>query len=168
MARPRKAGRSGSLRSIADILTGAYPGRTDDLTLVRTFAWWERAVSRRIAEVARPIKLSHGTLVIHVRSSVWAQELSFHEEELLRSVRMVVPKVQRLRIKVGPMPPPGQAPDPAPEKVTPLPLTELPGDVARALARIGDDRVREVVGQAACAQLALAREKEREEREKKR
>lgn len=158
MAKPGRGRRSGSLRSIADILVGAYPGRTDDLTLIRTFSWWERAVSRRIAEVARPVRLSHGTLYVHVRSSVWAQELTFHEEELLASVRRVVPSVRRMRIKVGPMPPPGQAPDPPPPETEPLSVGELPGDVARALARVSDDRVREAVTKAACMQLGKARE----------
>ncbi len=157
----RSKRRNGSLRSIADILVGAYPGRTEDLTLVRTFAWWDRAVTRRIAEVARPVRLSHGTLVVHVRSSVWAQELTFHEEDLLRSVRAVVPAVRRLRIKVGPMPPPGQAPDPPPEIIEPLPVTELPGDLARALAKIGDDRLREVVGRAACTTLGAEKKRAR-------
>ncbi|MCA9607699.1 MAG: DUF721 domain-containing protein [Myxococcales bacterium] len=157
MARRYKAGRSGSLRSISDILVGAYPGRTDDLTLIRTFSWWERAVSRRIAEVARPVRLSHGTLYVHVRSSVWAQELTFHEEELLASVRRVVPSVRRIRIKVGPMPPPGQAPDPPPPETEPLAFAELPGDVARALARVSDDEVREALTRAACMQLGSLR-----------
>ena len=148
----KRAARKGSLRSVADILAGTYPGRTEDLTLIRTFAWWERAVSRRIAEAARPVKLSHGTLYVHTRSSAWAQELTFHEEELL---------VQRIRIKMGPMPPPGQAPDPVPPKTVPLPMTELPGEIARALAQIGDDRVREVVGRAACTTLGAAKEPKR-------
>ncbi|MBX3274068.1 MAG: DUF721 domain-containing protein [Sandaracinaceae bacterium] len=146
---------------MADILAGTYPGRTEDLTLIRTFAWWERAVSRRIAEAARPVKLSHGTLYVHTRSSAWAQELTFHEEELLASVRRVAPAVQRIRIKMGPMPPPGQAPDPVPPKTVPLPMTELPGEIARALAKIGDDRVREVVGRAACTTLGAAKEPKR-------
>ena len=108
MARRRGKARNGSLRSLADILDGAYPGRVQDRPLIRTFSWWERAVTRRIAEVARPVKLSHGTLIVHTKSSSWAQELSFHEEDLLASIRKVVPMVRRLRIKTGPMPPPGQ------------------------------------------------------------
>lgn len=155
-----KAGRKGSLLPLSTILTGAYPGRTEDLTLIRTFSWWERAVSRRIAEVARPVRLSHGTLTVHTRSSVWAQELSFHEEDLLASVRAVVPQVQRIRIKVGEMPPPGQAPDPPPPKVEPLKLTELPADIARALARIGDDDLRATLGRAACTSLGTVKEPE--------
>jgi len=149
----KKKWRNGSLRSLADILDGAYPGRKEDKGLIRTFSWWEKAVSRRIAEVARPIKLAHGTLLIHTQSSSWAQELSFHEEDLLASVRQVSPKVKRIRIRVGPMPPPGQAPEPPPPKIRPLAMHELPGDVARALAHLADDEVRDAVRLAACTSL---------------
>jgi len=145
---------------MADILDGAYPGRREDRGLIRTFSWWERAVSRRIAEVARPVKLSHGTLVIHTRSSAWAQELSFHEEDLLNSIREVVPLVKRVRIRVGPMPRPGQAPDPPPPKVRPLPATDLPGNIARALAHVSDDEVRDVLSKAACTSLGTVEEAE--------
>ncbi len=156
MARPKRKRkwRNGSLRSLAVILDGDYPGRKEDRTLIRTFSWWERAVSRRIAEVAQPVKLLHGTLLIHTRSSAWAQELSFHEEDLLASVREVTPKVKRIRIRVGPMPPRRRAPDPRPPKIEPLPARELPGDVARALAHLGDDGLRDAVRLAACTSLA--------------
>jgi len=153
VARRRGKYRKGSLRSISAILDAAYPGRRADRPLIRTFSWWERAVSRRIAEVARPVKLVHGTLIIHCKSSAWAQELSFQQEDLLASIRQLVPKVKRVRVKVGPMPKPGQAPDPEPSRTRPLSMTELPGDVARELARIGDDEVRDALSRAACMSL---------------
>lgn len=145
---------------MAEILDRAYPGRPADRVMIRTFSWWDRAVSPRIVEVARPVKLSHGTLIIHTRSSAWAQELTFHEEDLLRSVREQVPAVKRLRIRVGPMPPAAQRPDPKPPKVTPLPVSELPGDIARALAHLGDDDLRAAVRRAVCTSLGKIEEPE--------
>ena len=153
MAKRKGKRREGSLASLAQILDGAYPGRKEDKSLIRTFSWWERAVSQRVVEVASPVKLLRGTLIIHTRSSSWAQELTFHQEDLLRSVREHVPAVQRLRIKVGPMPPAAQQPDPPPPKVIPLPVSALPGDVARALAHLRDDEVRAAVSRAACASM---------------
>jgi len=153
VARRFRRHRKGSLRSIADILDAAYPGRRTDRPLIRTFSWWERAVSRRIAEVARPVRLKHGTLIVHCKSSAWAQELSFQQEDLLASIRELVPQVKRVRVKVGPMPKPGQAPDPEPPRTRPLSTLELPGDVARELARIGDDDVRDALSRAACMSL---------------
>lgn len=141
------------MRSISDILDGAYPGRAADRQLIRTFSWWDKAVSERIADAARPVKLSHGTLIVHTRSSAWAQELSFHEADLLRSVQEQVPKVQRIRIRVGRMPPAPPKKDPPPPKVIPLPVGSLRGDIARALAHLGDDELRDVLSRAARTSL---------------
>lgn len=139
---------------ISAVLDGAYPGRSSDRPLVRTFSWWDRTVPPRIADRARPITLKHGTLVIHTGSSAWAQELSFHERDLLASVQRSVPDVKRLRIRVGPMPPPPAPPDPPPPKVEPIPLSALPAEIARGLARIRDDGLREALALAARTSLA--------------
>lgn len=140
--------------SIAQLLDGRYVGRAADRPLVRTFSWWDRTVPRRIAERARPVRLHEGTLVVHTASSAWAQELSFHERDLLASVQKEVPSVRRLRISVGPMPPPPPPPLPIPPKTIPLRVTQLPSDVARELARIGDDELRDALTRAACTSLA--------------
>lgn len=146
--------RSGSLASLAQILDGAYPGRREDKPLLRTFSWWDHTVSERIARNARPVKLANGTLVIHTSTASWAQELSFFEADLLASVRKKVPAVRRLRIYMGPMPPAPTRPDPPAVKVLPIEIGELPGDIARALARVGDDSLREALTRAVCTCLA--------------
>jgi hypothetical protein len=154
MARRRAKRRNGGLFALGDILEGAYPGRAEDRPLLVTFAWWDRVVPPRIARNARPVDLRSGTLIVHTRSSTWAQELSFHEADLLKSIRARIKTVHRLRIRVGPMPPPPPEPKPPAPKIPPLPVTELPGDVARSLARVGDDRLRDALTKAACAVLA--------------
>lgn len=166
----RRSGRrrKGELRSIADILDGAYPGRAEDRPLVSTFGWWDRTVPPRIAMQARPVDLRRGTLVIHTRTTAWAQELSFHETDLLSSIRARVPSVRRLRIRVGEMPPPPKPPEPPAPKVTPLHVGELPADVARALAHVPDDRLRDALTRAACTSLAPTPEPEPEPRPAKR
>jgi hypothetical protein len=152
MARQKR--RRGALLSIAQLLDRAYPGQKTDRVLIRTFSWWDRTVPERISRAARPVKLRDGTLLIHTRSAGWAQELSFFEEDLLRSVQAQVPDVKRLRIRVGPMPPPPKPQDAPPQKTVPIPVTELPPRIARELARIGDDGLREAVTRAACTSLA--------------
>ena len=52
------------------------------------------------------MSLKRGMLVVHTRTAAWAQELSFHEADLLASIQKRIPLVKRLRIRVGPMPPP--------------------------------------------------------------
>ena len=51
-------------------------------------------------------------------------------------------------------------PDPPPPKVIPLPVSALPGDVARALAHLGDDDVRTAVSKAACTSMGKIEETE--------
>lgn len=154
MARRRRWRPKSHPLTLASVLDGAYPGKNGDRPLLRTFSWWDATVPQRIAQRARPVKLSHGTLVIHTVSSAWAQELTFHMHDLLKSVQKRVPKVARLRIRVGPMPPPPPPPEPMPPKTIPLPVEELPGEVARGLAQIGDDRLRSTLTKAACTSLA--------------
>lgn len=153
MAR-EKARRGGDPQSIGDILDGAYPGRAADRPLLQTFGWWDRAVPPRIAQHARPVELRRGTLVVHTKTAAWAQELSFHESELLRAIRARVPAVRRIRIRVGAMPPPPKPPDPPSPKIAPIPVGQLPGEVARALALVDDDRLRDVLTRAVCTSLA--------------
>ncbi len=110
----------------------------------------------RIAQHARPVDLKRGTLTIHTRTAAWAQELSFHEADLLAAIRARIGAVTRLRIRVGPMPPPPKPPKPPPPKVEPLRVGQLPSDVARALAHVDDDALRDALTKAACTSLAPA------------
>jgi hypothetical protein len=158
MARRQRRG-GGGPRALGDILDGTYPGTAEDRPLLQTFGWWDRTVPPRIAKHARPVALRHGTLVIHTQTSAWAQELSFHEADLLKSIRGRVGAVKRLRIRVGAMPRPPEQKTPRKPKVTPLALSELPSDVARALARVGDDDVRDILARAVCMSLAPAPKK---------
>ena len=141
-------------RTIGDILDGAYPGRTEDRPLLQTFGWWDRTVPARIAKNARPVALRRGTLVVHTRTTAWAQELSFHEADLLASVSARVPAIKRVRVQVGPMPPPPAPPKPPAPKVTPMEVARIPGEIARELARVGDDALRETLTRAVCTSLA--------------
>jgi hypothetical protein len=152
--RKTKKKRGGPLRMLGDILEGAYPGRPDDKPLVRTFSWWDRTVPARIAKNARPFELRRGVLVIHTKGSAWAQELSFHEEDLLGRIQKRVPAVKRLHVRVGPLPPGPKEHAPRPPKIPPLRVSQLPSDVARALAHVGDDALRTALTRAVCAALA--------------
>ncbi len=108
----------------------------------------------RIAQHARPVDLRRGTLIVHTKTTAWAQELSFHEPDLLKAIRQRIPAVRRLRIRVGQMPPPPKPPKPPPPKIAPIAASKLPGEVARALAHVRDDQLREVLTRAACTSLA--------------
>ncbi|MCC6875120.1 MAG: DUF721 domain-containing protein [Sandaracinaceae bacterium] len=147
----------GKLLPIETILKRAYPSREPaDLAALRAFAWWARVVPPRVARNARPVRLVRGTLIVHARSAAWAQELSFLQEDLLTRIREGVPSagVVRLRIKLGPLPPPASQIERRSPKVTPLSVAQLPGEVARALAHVGDEALRDVLSRAARMSLA--------------
>jgi predicted nucleic acid-binding Zn ribbon protein len=44
---------------------------------------WEERVGDAIAAVTTPLRVSHGTLVVGVRSSAWLMELKLMEREIL-------------------------------------------------------------------------------------
>jgi predicted nucleic acid-binding Zn ribbon protein len=48
---------------------------------------WEEIVGPTIAAVTEPERISHGTLVVKVNSSVWKYELTMRKMEILEKVR---------------------------------------------------------------------------------
>lgn len=45
---------------------------------------WEERVGEAIARVTRPMRVSHGTLFVAVRSSAWMMELNMMRGEIMR------------------------------------------------------------------------------------
>jgi hypothetical protein len=149
------------MEALDALVTRVYPA-PDQLPAVRVFRWWYGAVPDRVAERARPVRLNDGVLLVHVASSTWSHELSYLKEELVRACRKAAPlaKVRDIRFKVDKLPPrpirpDGRAPR-EPRVLEPHEVAKLPEDVGRALARIGDDRVRAAVAEAANVSLSRA------------
>jgi len=154
MARRKK----GHLESVAKLLKAVYPA-PDQLEAAKVFAWWSRAVPPRILKHARPVRLSRGVLIVHVSSSVWANELHYLTDDLLTRLRQYAPTapIERIRFQVGPLPDLPkrlQHPPPRPE---PVRLASLPEELGRALSRVDDDKLREVIAEAATTSLARIR-----------
>lgn len=152
--------KKGKLESIAKLLKGVYPA-PDQYEAAKVFAWWSRSVPPRIVKHARPVRLTHGVLIVHVSSSVWANELQYLTDDLLARLREHAPesRVQKLRFQVGPLPdlpkrPPQAAPPPEPVR-----LASLPEELGRALSRVEDDELRKAITEAATTTLARSREK---------
>jgi predicted nucleic acid-binding Zn ribbon protein len=55
--------------------------RVDQATIVPE---WAERVGDGIAAVTEPLRVSHGTLVVAVRSSAWLMELKLMEREIVR------------------------------------------------------------------------------------
>jgi hypothetical protein len=154
MARRKK----GNLEAVAKLLKSVYPA-PDQLEAARAFSWWSRAVPSRILANARPVRLSGGVLLVHVSSSVWANELSYLTDDLLSRLREHAPmsRVERIRFQVGPLPEIAKRAPDAPPPPEPVRLASLPEELGRALSRIHDDELRKAITEAATTSLARLR-----------
>ena len=50
---------------------------------------WEEIVGEKVAAVTVPEKVSHGTLIVKVTSSVWKYELTMRKQEILKKIHQV-------------------------------------------------------------------------------
>ena len=157
--RIRTKERGGSPKALAALIRAAYPAREpDDVTAIRLFHWWRRAVPERVFRRARPVRLHAGTLYVNTATSAWSSELELFKEKLIASARKHAPeaRVKAIRFRVGPLP--DLAPGTRPER-TPAPpviVAKVPESLARVLANIDDDELREAIEGA--ASIAMGRE----------
>ncbi|MET0386503.1 MAG: DciA family protein [Polyangiales bacterium] len=152
--------RAGGIENLSVLVARVYPAQSrEELDAVRAFGAYMKALSPKVLRNARPVKLSRGTLFVNTSNSAWANSLQLESTMLLAKLKRVAPdaRVRKLVFRAGSMP------DSAlPAQHTPLvatagvPLRELPEAVARELARIQSDELRDAVTKAACVGLATA------------
>lgn len=146
-----KARSAGSPELVGGLLDGARSATARKAGRAVDADVWRRAVGPRIAERATPGRLSAGVLLVQVPSSVWAQELSFLEPELVQRLRGAGVDVRSLRFRVSA---PGRAPAPArPRRPTP-PAAPLPPELEQRLAEVDDPALRAAIAEAAGHWLA--------------
>lgn len=150
--------KKGELESLAKLLKGVYPA-PDQLEAAKAFSWWSRSVPPRILAHARPVRLSGGVLIVHVSSSVWANELHYLSDDLLSRLREAAPtsRIEKIRFQVGPLPDIPERPKAAPRPPEPVRLAALPDELGRALSRVEDDDLRKAIAEAATTSLARIR-----------
>ena len=150
--------KKGQLESVAKVLKSVYPA-PDQLEAAKVFAWWGRSVPPRILEHARPVRLSRGILIVHVTSSVWANELHYLTNDLLTRLREHAPNtpIEKIRFQVGPLPDLPRRPEETPPPPEPVRLASLPEELGRALSRVEDDELRKAITEAATTSLARTR-----------
>ena len=158
MARRRGKDRE-AIHELSDLVAKVYPSHEpDEVRAIRAFVWWEKAVPRRVLENARPVGVRRGVMTVHTATSVWANELEMLKPQLLDSLRRNAPRsgVRDIRVRVGKLPP-LQAPRPVRPPAPATPVAQLPEELARALAALGDDSLRDAVHRAASVSLGRAR-----------
>jgi hypothetical protein len=156
MSRAKQESRGGKPRPLSELLRAAYPGREpEDAAAIRVYNWWRRAVPARVFARARPVRLSHGILYVHTASPAWALELDYLKTQLLSSVQKHAPeaRVNELRFRTGPLPDAPKGGRPEPKRPEPIAVAVLPEKLARALAAIDDDQLREAISGAAGVSL---------------
>lgn len=114
---------------------------------------WAAAVGLRIAERARPVGLERGILTVRAATSVWASELSLLSETLLERLRAQGIEVTELRFRVGPLENHAPAAEVRRSRKVPPPAP-LPSELSSQIDRVADDELREILTQAARANLA--------------
>jgi hypothetical protein len=157
--------RKGGAKRLGELVVGVYPSREpEEVRALRAFSWWERAVPPRVSKNARPVRFSRGVLTVHAATSAWAQELDFLKESLLGSVKKHAPEanVRRIHIRVGPLPELPPRPRERTRSVPPKPVSELPEELARALATVAHDELRKVISSAAAVSLGDEPDSERD------
>lgn len=146
------------MENLSALVAKVYPGRgREDIEAVQAFGAFMRALSQRVLRNARPVKLTRGTLLVHTANSAWANSLQLESEGVLAKIKRVSPnvRVRKLVFRSGPLP---DAALPMPH--TPLIVTRrielktLPEDLARGLARIHDDALRDAVAKAVAVGLS--------------
>ena len=116
---------------------------------------WPKAVGEEIARNAWPARFQRdGTLLVHVRDSVWGFELSQRAAEI--SPRL--PGSPPLKFVPGPLPDESAETGSVPVESRPAATLEQAREAAGWAAAIEDDELREAVARAARASLARAAE----------
>jgi hypothetical protein len=153
----RRRGRQGSLEAIGHLIGKVYPTHEpDEARALRVFAAFSRAVPERILRNARPVYYQRGVLTVHTATAAWANALSLESAQLLAKLRLRArdAPLSRIVFRVGKLPELVDTVQPEPPPAKLLPLAQLPEELARGLARIGDDGLRERVARAMAVSLA--------------
>jgi hypothetical protein len=161
--------RRGLLVGLSDLIPKVYPtSEPEEAKSLRVFSAYSRSVSARVLENARPVRFQEGVLMVNTSTSTWANALSLESTQILADTRRRARgvKVQRIVFRSGPLP---QLPPAAPiaPKLVPIGLDQLPDQVARELAGISDDALRDAVTRAAVTSLSLKTEPPKKERKKR-
>lgn len=149
--------RQKSMQTLGGLMRKVYPAHApDEAHAIRLLGCWGRVVSERILANARPVHYRGAVLTVHTTSASWANALSLEAPALMGKLRVRAPDVplQRLVFKVGRLPdlPEQIKPQPPPPQL--LALDALPEDVARELARVNNDGLRERLARAITISLA--------------
>jgi len=160
--------RRSPLVGLSELIPKVYPSsEPEEARAQRVFNAYCRSVSERVLENARPVRFQEGVLMVNTSTSTWANALSLESVQIIAETRRRSRgvKIAKIVFRAGPLP---ELPKKAPisPKLVPIGLEQLPDQVARELAGIADDALRDAVTRAAVTALSLKTEP-RKERKKR-
>lgn len=114
---------------------------------------WPAVVGKEIARITRPQEMRGGVLVVRVRTSTWANQLTFFKDDIINRLNQGANTVAVSDIRWvigfgGPVKGSGSIPQeahdpPIPGEGVPIPLTDAERDQAEVLvAQVADDSMR--------------------------
>ena len=76
---------------------------SSDTDMTQIWELWDQAVGEGIAQNAKPGAFKDGTLLVHVSSSVWLQQMRFIQQDLHANLNRALgrPLVKELRFKIA-------------------------------------------------------------------
>jgi hypothetical protein len=137
---------------IGDLVQKTAPGKAASQIIVSRSVWQEVA-GVGFARRTHPTRFDRGTLWVEVASAGWAQELALVEKTILERLRARGVVVERLRYNVTDVARPERGGIFAPAKkiVQAAREMELPEETARAVAKVRDPDLRDVIAKTARA-----------------
>ena len=129
----------------------------DRLRLVRVQLVWEQVAGPRLLGRAWPGALNGDELSINVCDNQWLHELSYMRDQLASRIAELAPAagVRRVRLRLGPVPPPRDTRVPVPQGPEPPHYPPQPApETLAALEGIEDPGLRHAI---ANARVALSR-----------
>ncbi len=136
-----------------DVLARAGEARFAKHKLPISVREWRLAVGARIADRTRPVSLEKGVLVVRVATSAWANELQMLAPELVARLRIRGYAIDNLRFRVGSLDIIEKPPERRIARKVPPPVPLGP-ELAKDVAGVPDDELRDIIGAAARANLA--------------
>lgn len=155
----RKRGSGRGEATLAELVTRFMATAPNDAVVMRLSAAWERALPARVVRASSPVKLTRGVLYVHTTTSAWSQEIVLMQNDLLARLRFALPDltIDAIRARVGAFPKRNPIRVKPPPKFTPLAPEELPASVKVELSYVSDERLRNVIRDAAAMSLSRTR-----------
>ena len=150
--RPKKRPNLKAPETLDAVLSEVGEQRFSKSPLPLSRSTWKKVVGLNIAERTEPSQLDRGVLTIRCATSVWANELSLLNDQLIQRLKDEGVHVRELRFRVGAIVTLERPPERRASRKVPKPVPLTP-DVKEALLVVEDEELRQALAAAAAQSL---------------